>query len=70
MLNIGDRIVVHNTKDLKYPKYMMGRKGVFMEHSSNGLMDFVIVKFDGDDFRTIIGLENIKKDEDITDETY
>lgn len=63
MLKVGDRIVVHNTQGLKYPKLMKGKKGVFMEHSSNGLMDFVVVKLDGDDFRTIIGRENIKKDE-------
>lgn len=63
MLNIGDRIVVHNTRGLKYPKYMKDRKGVLMEDSHDGVMDFVVVKLDGDVFRTIIGRENIKKDE-------
>lgn len=63
MLKVGDRIVVHNTQGLKYPKYMKDKKGVLVEKNHDGAMDFVVVKLDGDDFRTIIGRENIKKDE-------
>lgn len=60
--NVGDRIIVHNTKGLKYPKYFAGKQGVVVETNFNDVVDFVVVKFDGNDYQTIIRKENIKKE--------